>query len=81
MIYVENLPLEVREQDLKQLFNYDGITEIVLNRDSSKRSLSSAFITFSNPLTAYTAVQEMHDYMVNVCSYFSFPAPILIRIE
>ena len=61
-VWVENLPWETTEEDLRDLFAPCGNLESVeVNRDRRGRSRGTATLRFSNAAEADNAIQRMND--------------------
>ncbi|KAG1446061.1 hypothetical protein G6F56_009697 [Rhizopus delemar] len=60
-VYVKNVPLDVSDQELSQLFGkYGTITSCIITRDEDGTSKGFGFVNFENPNDAQNAVDELH---------------------
>lgn len=67
-LYIKNLPFEIKEEDIKKIFQkYGPITSAIISRDDKGNSKGFGFVCFTNPLNAATALKDMKE------KNFTFP--------
>ena len=59
-LYVKNFPYDLKEEDLKKLFEkYGEVSSVVISRDDKGNSRGFGFVCFKNSLDAAKALKEI----------------------